>query len=328
MGAWRSTLRFAPIPALALIPALAVAGPVYRWEAPDGSIHYGETPPGPGAKAMELEVRTPPTPGRPDPVPDLTGQASAGGSAQNAAQNAAQDSAHNAARDPAGTGMHASLRVFEGRSPVEPATNISLRIRPAASRGTWTRVRTTFRDGRVYFPPPAPGRYQALLVVDTDGDGRANGPGDLRGLGVFDNRKGEREHKVQLSRLIHLLSPVDNRFPVTALDAQCTGKAPTLPTTLPVAWRTLGPKAVFTWRVRKVRCQPFAILESVAAATTTGNRAELNLPPSGPNEGWIFELRANEQGRETGRLLTLDEQGMHWHYRFRTQNEADAKPEQ
>ncbi|MGB0712036.1 MAG: DUF4124 domain-containing protein [Gammaproteobacteria bacterium] len=290
---------------LALIPAIAFAGPVYRWVAPDGSIHYGETPPGPGARAMDLEVNTPTA--RP---PGQSPQAGSG------------------TDTPSGPARRMSISLFEGRSPTAQESGFSLRIRPAKEKGSWSRVKTTAHGHVLHFSPPRPGRYQALVVADTDGDGRANGPGDLRGLGIIDTREGKREHDLRLSRLIHLLSPVDNRFPVTALSQQCGNKAFVLPTTLPVAWKPLGEKAVFTWRVRKVRCHPFAILESVAGATTTGTTAELSLPPSGPNEGWIFELRANERGRETGRLLTLDDQGMHWHYRFRTQKVADAKPEQ
>ena len=162
------------------------------------------------------------------------------------------------------------------------------------------------------------GRYGVGVTIDANAENPTNYPGDYYAWKTFTTtNKPGAVMLVHMERVIRMLQPQDNNFPLPLWGNACRKKI-AFSGPLKFAWESLGPDVRYSYDVRRTVCEPFAMKESVVSDNTGATHVTLELPVSAPGEMYVLTLRAQGlAGQPVGTLMTHGHQGHGWDYRFR-----------
>jgi tetratricopeptide (TPR) repeat protein len=237
-----------------------------------------------------------------------------------------------AARAPAAPGADAPIPLelrFDGR-PFEPAASPDFTcFDETAGRWVRCRVRKGEAPGAWVLEGLGPGRYRMHVSIDENPANPRRFPGDYEAQPRFEvTATGPERIVVDLPRLIHLIRPGDN---ARALEGMLTGCAtqPRVDTPrlswgpsarVEFAWEPIVPRAEYRYSLLARACAAPGDSREVLRAATGAAAVTLALPPSAPDEHYVFRVEAWKDGRLVGDLYTHDAGTHSWNYRFRVQD--------
>lgn len=174
-----------------------------------------------------------------------------------------------------------------------------------------------YRNGYFLIKEIPPGNYGLSIDIDANPDNPPMFPGDFRAWTRFNVTEGKRtELDVDVSKVLHLLSPQDNGSLLPHWSAECEEK-PSFPGPVVLTWEPMGDDVRYDYAISRMGCAPYRTLDTAGGATTTNTTMTLRLPPSAPNEFYQLTLAARKNGKTVGTLMTHGSNGYGWDYRFR-----------
>ena len=184
------------------------------------------------------------------------------------------------------------------------------------------KPRIDYNDGAFKVYGLGAANYVMFVLIDanTSNPGGYPGyPGDFSSspLRVSVPDSGAAEMKVDMMRVIHLVSPQDNQenMPLWGepVDRKITFKNP-----VTFAWDSMGDGVQYNYKICRTQAKPFRYLQTVAEKPPFGATSfSVTLPASRPNEYYRFILRATKGQRQVGQLITHGKRGHGWDFRFR-----------
>lgn len=199
---------------------------------------------------------------------------------------------------------------------------ISFNNRDSGRKGIAARVDYDEGAFRVYGLGAA--NYVMFVSIDanTANPGGSPGyPGDFSSdpLKVSVPDSGAAEVKVDMQKVIHLISPQDNeeKMPLWGepVDRKITFNSP-----VTFAWDSLGDGVQYHYKICRQQAEPYRFLQTVAEKSPFGGTSvSVTLPASRPNEYYKFTLSATIGRRQVGKLITNGRHGHGWDFRFRVE---------
>lgn len=174
-----------------------------------------------------------------------------------------------------------------------------------------------YRNGFFIIKEIPPGNYGLSVDIDANPENPHMYPGDYRAWTRFSVMEGSKtEHDVELSRILHLVSPQDNGNVMQHWDAECEEKT-LLPAPVVLSWEPLGDDVYYDYQIARMGCAPYRTLDAMAGASTRETTVSVELPQSRPQEFYQFSVTARKNGKTIGTLMTHGANGYGWDYRFR-----------
>jgi len=173
-------------------------------------------------------------------------------------------------------------------------------------------------DGRYWIAQPAPGKY--LLRVSVN-ENRENGPqqaGDLyREIPFLVDKTTTGPLLVSLQRLLALEQPVDSRYAVAGISADCKDKAHynaalfalSSGARLGFAWEAYENGIQYHYKLWSVRCSDGMRIERLFLRKTQDNHIQITVPPNEPGEYYQFEVSAVRNAQAVTQLGLFDGHG-------------------
>lgn len=177
--------------------------------------------------------------------------------------------------------------------------------------------RIKYKNGqfRIYELPA--GNYGMSVDIDSNQVNPGMYPGDFRAWTQFNVTEGNKTNlDVDVTKIIHMVSPQDNGNVMRYWDAECDAKI-AFPSLVEFSWEQIDQNAYYDYHVSRMSCSPYKTLDTIIGNTTQDSRIVLELPNSAPNEFYQFHLNARKNGKIIGTLMTHGGNGYGWDYRFR-----------
>ncbi len=208
---------------------------------------------------------------------------------------------------------------FDGK-PLSDYTNAAVTLRIYSQQlGQWTTPAYEYDAATASFTLHviAEGNYSCNAEVDANPENPKLYPGDYKGSGHFSAWVTSTPFlKIDMERLIHLMTPQDNGKPMKGWGAACFNKTE-FESPVRISWEPVEKDVYYTYTVNRTECDPFAQKEMVAGDTTTATSVILDLPPNKGVEIYLLQIVARKNGRIVGSLMTHGSNGWSWDYRFR-----------
>ena len=162
-----------------------------------------------------------------------------------------------------------------------------------------------------------PGKYGVQVTIDANDANSVNRPGDYYSWTLFQvDKQGKARIDVQLSRILHLLAPVDNNDTLPGWEEEGCEPAATVPKDVSFRWEPLGQQTEYAYEIRTIPC-PYKDLGVVASGATKETSVGLALPSSAADQFYLMTLRGLHENRHVGILMTWGPNFLAWDYRFR-----------
>lgn len=220
------------------------------------------------------------------------------------------------------------FQLMHAGEPIKMLTTV------APTFSIWDESRKNPKYGTRYHPGEntysfsglAEGQYSVNISIDANRGNPGNYPGDFRGSFRYPVMNGLNTIiPVHMEKLIHLVKPQDNQFPLAPWGSSCNQVLTITPKTV-LEWESLGPNVHYTFDVRRTVCEPFSWKESVLNQRVMDNRVALDLPVNKPGEMYTLTLKAHTTGGlPVGTLMTHGLNGYSWDYRFRIVSSGGSK---
>ncbi|MFA4829474.1 MAG: hypothetical protein WC855_12970 [Thermodesulfovibrionales bacterium] len=187
-------------------------------------------------------------------------------------------------------------------------------------KGTSVTPTIKYKNGSITINGLPPGPYGMSVNIDANPLNPRMFPGDYSTWKSFTIIAGHRSDlDIELQKIIHLTSPVDNATVMSYGGQECADK---IGNNSPVvfSWETLEDDVYYDYSIAAMQCKPFKMLKAMTGATTKDTSISLHLPHNEPNEFYLLTLTAKKNGKLIGQLVThgLNEYKWEgWDYRFR-----------
>ena len=174
----------------------------------------------------------------------------------------------------------------------------------------------TYRKGEFTISALPPGRIGAQVTVDLDSKNAGVYPGDLYRWMTFEAGSGQRPPlEIDLWKVMRLRAPQDSGAPLPGWGEDCERMF--VADAAWFEWDAIGDGLTYEYNVMRVEC-PYVRQSTVTSGVTSATELRLDLPPSAPNEFYLFNLHAKRGERTIGLITTHGERGgLGWDYRFR-----------
>lgn len=177
--------------------------------------------------------------------------------------------------------------------------------------------RIKYKKGQLRIYDLPAGNYGMSVDVDANLGNPGMYPGDFRAWTQFNVTERNKTHlNVDLTRIMHLISPQDNGAVMRYWDAECDEKI-AIANPVVFSWEPVETGVYYDYYIEKTSCNPYKTLDTIIGATTQDSSVAVQLPESAPNEFYQFHLTARKNGKIIGTLMTHGGNGYGWDYRFR-----------
>lgn len=174
-----------------------------------------------------------------------------------------------------------------------------------------------YEDGYIQIYNLEPGEYGLQIRVDLNRENPDQYPGDLRTFERFKVVAGETTNfNPTVSKLIHLIKPVDNAGLVADFDAPCQNKK-AINTRQRFEWEPIAEAKRYYYKLMIGTCSPHTSGYVLDSGYTTDTHVDLELIPTTKNQYYSFSVLGRTKGDSVGSLMVHGRSGWGWEYRFK-----------
>lgn len=162
-----------------------------------------------------------------------------------------------------------------------------------------------------------PGNYGVQVTIDANEANSVNRPGDYYSWTLFQvDKNGRATIDAQLSRILHLIQPVDNKDTLPGWEEEGCEPGATVPKDVVFRWEPIGADTEYTYEIRTVAC-PYKDLGVVTSGVSKESSLRLTLASSSADQFYLLSLIGRHEGRPVATLMTWGPDFLAWDYRFR-----------